>query len=180
MRMKKIFAILILSLTLALSASAQKMLTGHVYELFDGHREEAIGVNISFRNSQNRIIDGTVTNYNGEYSLRVPEGRGEMTVVFSYIGMKTQTIPYTGQTTLDVVMEEDSKTLSDVVISVKREQKNEMGITLREQTAATERISMSEIIEFSPVTSVEEALQGQLAGVDILASGDPGARSSIV
>jgi len=179
MRMKKIFTILTLSLTLAFSVSAQKMLTGHVYEMFDGHREDAIGVNVSFRNSQNRIIDGTVTNYNGEYSLRVPEGRGEMTVVFSYIGMKTQTIPYTGQTTLDVVMEEDAQILGDVVISVKREQKNEMGITLREQTAATERIAMSEIIEFSPVTSVEEALQGQLAGVDILASGDPGARNSI-
>ena len=179
MRMKKIISLLSLTLLLVASVSAQKMLTGHVYELFDGQREPAIGVNISFRNAQNRIVDGTVTNYNGEYSLRVPEGKGELTVVFSYIGMKTQSLPYSGQTTLDVVLEEDSKTLSDVVVSAKRERKSEMGITMREQTAATERISMNEIIEFSPVTSVEEALQGRLAGVDILSGGDPGARNSI-
>ena len=93
--------------------------------------------------------------------------------------MKTQSIPYNGQSSLNVVLEEDAKALDEVVVAAKQEQKNEMGITLREQTAATERIQLSEIIEFTPVTSVEEALQGRLAGVDILTGGDPGARNSI-
>jgi TonB-linked SusC/RagA family outer membrane protein len=141
--------------------------------------EVAVGVNISFNNAQNRMVEGTVSNSNGEYSLRIPLGGGPYTVVFSYIGMKTQSIPYNGQSSLNVVLVEDTKALDEVVVAAKQEQKSEMGITLREQTAATERIQLSEIIEFTPVTSVEEALQGRLAGVDILTGGDPGARNSI-
>jgi len=177
--MKKIITLLILCLLLIGTSSAQKTLTGRVYENFGGKEELAVGVNISFNNAQNRMVEGTVSNSNGEYSLRVPLGGGPYTVVFSYIGMKTQSIPYNGQSSLNVVLEEDAKALDEVVVAAKQEQKNEMGITLREQTAATERILLSEIIEFTPVTSVEEALQGRLAGVDILTGGDPGARNSI-
>ncbi|MBP8982945.1 MAG: SusC/RagA family TonB-linked outer membrane protein, partial [Bacteroidales bacterium] len=177
--MKKIITLLILCLLLIGTSSAQKTLTGRVYENFGGKEELAVGVNISFNNAQNRMVEGTVSNSNGEYSLRVPLGGGPYTVVFSYIGMKTQSIPYNGQSSLNVVLEEDAKALDEVVVAAKQEQKNEMGITLREQTAATERIQLSEIIEFTPVTSVEEALQGRLAGVDILTGGDPGARNSI-
>lgn len=177
--MKKIVIILILCLLLIGTSSAQKMLTGRVYENFGSKKELAIGVNVFLNNSQNRMVEGTVSNNNGEYSLRVPSGGGPYTVVFSYIGMKTQSIPYNGQSSLEVVLEEDTKTLDEVVVAAKKEIKNEMGITLREQTAATERIQLSEIIEYTPVTSVEEALQGRLAGVDILTGGDPGARNSI-
>jgi hypothetical protein len=176
--MKKIMLLLAV-LGISMSISAQTILTGHVYEMFEGKKSIAIGVNISVNNSQNRMIEGTVTNYNGEFSLRIPEGKGQLTLVFSYIGMKTQSIPYTGQTSLEVVMSEDAQALSDVVVSARREYKSEMGITMREQTAATERIQMNDIVAFAPVTSVEEALQGRLAGVDILTGGDPGARSSI-
>ena len=178
MLMKKIMLLLAV-LGISMSISAQTILTGHVYEMFEGKKSIAIGVNISVNNSQNRMIEGTVTNYNGEFSLRIPEGKGQLTLVFSYIGMKTQSIPYTGQTSLEVVMSEDAQALSDVVVSARREYKSEMGITMREQTAATERIQMNDIVAFTPVTSVEEALQGRLAGVDILTGGDPGARSSI-
>lgn len=177
--MKKIVTILILCLLLIGTSSAQKTLTGRVYENFGGKEELAVGVNISFNNAQNRMVEGTVSNSNGEYSLRIPLGGGPYTVVFSYIGMKTQSIPYNGQSSLNVVLVEDTKALDEVVVAAKQEQKSEMGITLREQTAATERIQLSEIIEFTPVTSVEEALQGRLAGVDILTGGDPGARNSI-
>ena len=177
--MKKIITLLILCLLLIGTSSAQKTLTGRVYENFGGKEELAVGVNISFNNAQNRMVEGTVSNSNGEYSLRIPLGGGPYTVVFSYIGMKTQSIPYNGQSSLNVVLVEDTKALDEVVVAAKQEQKSEMGITLREQTAATERIQLSEIIEFTPVTSVEEALQGRLAGVDILTGGDPGARNSI-
>ena len=54
------------------------------------------------------MVEGTVSNNNGEYSLRVPSGGGPYTVVFSYIGMKTQSIPYNGQSSLEVVLEEDT------------------------------------------------------------------------
>ena len=159
--------------------SAQKMLTGHVYEMFGDDKEPAIGVNVSIYNASNRVVDGTITNFNGEYSLRIPENEGKLSIVFSYIGMKTQTFPYTGQGVIDVTMAEDTQTLGEVVVSASKIHKSEMGITDREQTSATQRIKLDDIVEISPATSVEEALQGRLAGVDILASGDPGARNSI-
>lgn len=178
--MKKIYPILVVwLLLLSSSVSAQNMLTGRVYENFGGKKEIASGVNISFNNAQNRMVEGTVSGSQGDYSLRIPTGQGPFTIVFSYIGMKTLSIPYTGQSNLDVVLEEDSKALEEVVVAGKQEYKSELGITMREQTAATERIQLSEIVEIIPVTSVEEAMQGRLAGVDILSGGDPGARNSI-
>jgi TonB-linked SusC/RagA family outer membrane protein len=100
-------------------------------------------------------------------------------IVFSFIGLKPQTFHYTGQTELNVTMQEDAIALGDVVITKERLDKNEMGITTREQTFATQRIKMEDVVETLPVSSVEEALQGRLAGVDIIAGGDPGAKSSI-
>ncbi len=179
MQMKKIVSLLSMLLLVLATASAQQILTGHVYENFAGSKEIAIGVNVTVNNAQNRMVYGTVTNYNGEYSIRIPQSGGPFNIVFSYIGMKTQSVAYNGQKVLDVVLEEDTKTLDDVVVSARKEHKSEMGITMREQTASTQHIEMSDIVEIMPVTSVEEALQGRLAGVDILAGGDPGARNSI-
>ncbi len=77
--MKKIVTILILCLLLIGTSSAQKTLTGRVYENFGGKEELAVGVNISFNNAQNRMVEGTVSNSNGEYSLCVPLGGGPYT-----------------------------------------------------------------------------------------------------
>ncbi len=173
------FLFLLLSVPALLHAQDGQMLTGRVFEKDGDRQEPAISVNVSIRNSANRMITGTVTNLNGEFSLRIPSYNGEMTIVVSFIGMKTQRIPYTGQKTVTVVLEEDSKALAEVVISSSRLYKNELGITQREQTAAVQRIELNDIVEITPVTSVEEALQGRLAGVDILVSGDPGAKNSI-
>ena len=69
--------------------------------------------------------------------------------------------------------------LQEVRVTGSRGSRNDLGISAREQAFATQKIKMDEILESQPVTSVEEALQGQLGGVDIVAGGDPGAKSSI-
>ena len=155
------------------------IITGKVYEMLGNQKELAFGVNVFISNDQNRILTGTTTNHLGEYSLRLPNVKGELTVVFSFIGMKQQTVKYTGQKIIDVTMEEDSKSLSEVVVTTERSQRSELGISQREQTFASQRIKMDEIVADMPVASVEEALQGRLGGVDIIAGGDPGAKSSI-
>ncbi len=160
-------------------AQTTKVLSGVVYEMYEGKKTPSTGVNVMIANAQNRYIAGTTTNYAGEYSIAVPQLEGEFYVVFTFIGMKRQSIPYTGQEKLNVTMEEDARQLGEVVVSSERAYKTELGITMREQTAATQRIAMDEVMEALPVASVEEALQGRMAGVDIIASGDPGAKSSI-
>jgi len=160
-------------------AQTGKLLSGKVYEIVNGKKELSIGVNIAISNSQSRFLTGTTSDVNGEYSLRIPNDAGELNVVFSFVGMKSKTIRYTGQLKLDATLEEDLHVMNEVVVATDKAYKSELGITMREQTAATQRIKMDEILETLPVSSVEEAMQGRMAGVDIIAGGDPGAKSSI-
>ena len=162
----------------ALSAAAQTV-TGTVSEMFGSAKEPAIGVNVTFQNSQNRIVTGVTTDFNGKYSLKVPAGEKGLTLVFSYIGMKTQRFKYTGQTTLNVTMESDAHQIKEVQVTGKRGSRNEMGVTERQMSFATQKINLDEINATSAVTSIEETLQGHLGGVDITAAGDPGAKSNI-
>lgn len=172
--------IIVLLLCFAQQAIAQKMVSGKVTEIFAGSEEPCIGVNVTWQNAQKRIISGTTTDYNGNYSLKVPtDEKGQLTLVFSYIGMTTQTYKYTGQTTLNVRMDSDAEQIKEVVVKGTRGGRNDMGVTTRQMAFATQKIDMNEITATQPVTSIEEALQGQLGGVDIIAAGDPGAKSSI-
>lgn len=177
--MNKFICTIVMLLLLSGSAWAQtKLLTGKVMEKVAGKESPAIGVNVVVANKQNRFITGVTTSVNGTYSLNIPNEEG-LSIQFSFIGMKTQTVKYAGQKTIDVTMLEDNKMLDEVTIVQKRIERNDMGISDKEQTSATQRIKMDDIMETSPVTSVEEALQGQLGGVDIISGGDPGAKSSI-
>ena len=179
--MEKIRNIMIaLLLCLTTQAMAQKTVSGTVTEDFGGQAEPCIGVNVTFQNAQKRIIAGVVTDFNGNYSLKVPTNeKGQLTLVFSYIGMKTKSFKYTGQTTLNVKMESGATQIKEVTVKGKRGSRNEMGVTDRQMSFATQKINMDDIAAVQPVTSIEEALQGQLGGVDIVAAGDPGAKSNI-
>jgi TonB-linked SusC/RagA family outer membrane protein len=174
------YLLLFVLTTVVQSVLAQGVVTGTVIEKNDTISDPCIGVNVAFVNSQNRLIVGTTTDMSGRYSLRVPENeKGQLTLVFSYIGMKTQRIKYTKQAVQNVTMGEDNRVLKEVEVTARRHDRSEMGVTSREMTFATQKISMQNITESSPVSSVEEALQGQLSGVDIVAASDPGAKSSI-
>lgn len=178
--MRKIRNIMILVLMCALqTAVAQTTVSGTVTELIGNADEPCIGVNVTFVNSQNRIVNGTVTDINGRYSLKVPDEKGEMSLVFSYIGMKTLKYKYSGQSVQNAKMTADAHQIKEVQVTGSRNRRNEMGVTERQMSFATQKIDMTEITAVSPVSTVEEALQGQLGGVDIIAAGDPGAKSNI-
>ena len=157
--------------------SAQTI-TGTVTELFGGAKEPIMGANVVLVNSQNRYVKGTVTDMNGNYNLQVPKEANNLKLQVSYIGMKTQSVKYTGQKVLNFTMQAQT-TLKEVTVTGQKGGRDGMGISRMEQTAAVQKIDLTEIVETSPVTSVEEALQGQIAGLDINLGGDPGARSSI-
>lgn len=159
--------------------AAQGYISGTVSEMIGGVKEGCVGANVAIVNSQNRVLTGATTDLMGNYTLNLPDGKDELTVVFSYIGMKSQRFKYTGQTKIDVLMEADAQTLVEVEIEAKKIERNDLGISQKEMAFATQKVEMSEIVQNSPVSSLEEALQGRLSGVDIIASGDPGAKSSI-
>jgi len=160
---------------LAMFAFAQNVVTGTLKDELTG--EPLVGANIFVINANNRTLSGTIANVNGEYRMVIRDEKN-LTIVFSFIGYKTKQIKYTGQTVLDVTLESDSRLLEDAVVVAKAIERNQLGLTEREVVSSTQKLS-AEMIRNVPVTSIEEALQGRLANVDILSGGEPGAKSSI-
>ena len=72
-------------------AQAQ-VITGKVTELVGTASEPIIGANVNVVNSQNRSVAGAVTDIDGNYYLQIPEKEDKLTLVFSYISMKTKRV----------------------------------------------------------------------------------------
>lgn len=170
--------LMLLVVTTGNAQAQNNVLTGTVFEEVNGSKEPIIGANIVLVNKQNRYIKGTITDIDGNYSIEVPSNEGSLSVRISYIGMKSKTYKYNGQSHLDVTLvSDDSHNLNEVTVVGRRT--DDMGVSRMQQTSSVQRINMSKIVEESPVGSIEEALQGQVAGLDITLGGDPGSRSSI-
>ena len=175
-RAKKVLGIsVLLMLFMVQQMFAQRVLTGVVMD----DMGEIPGVNVYVENNQGRTLKGVITDVFGKYILEIPDGEKKLTVVFSFIGMQTKRIPYTGQKVLDIQLSSEATQIQEVEISAKKIERNEFGISDREMVSSTQKIDMKDLVETVPVSTVEEALQGQLAGVDITMGGDPGARSAI-
>lgn len=180
MKRNQLILFALLALIGAAGAMAQnKILTGTVVENYDGSKEPIFGANVVFVDNNNRYLTGATTDLDGNYNIAVPADAKNLRVRFSYIGMKTQTFNYTGQKVQNVTLSSESSALDEVQIVGKKIERNDMGISFLEQTSATQKVNMAEIVEESPVSSIEEALQGQIAGLDIVVGGDPGARSTM-
>jgi len=115
--------------------------------------------------------NGTVTDIGGAYSIQLPAGAEVLS--FSFLGYETQNVSVKGKDKVDVVLiPEKNNTLNEVVV---------IGYgTARKQdlTGSVGVVKMSDI-EDVPTLSVDKALQGRIAGVDIVSSGAPGESSSI-
>lgn len=136
------------------------------------------GATVFIENRENRNLNGSSTDANGLFQIGVP-GQSDLTVVFSCIGYETRRVPYTGQGTLNITLTLADQQLEEVTVEARQPQQiNSMGISYRNQVSATERFNMEEV-ELMPFTSIEAGLQGRMANVDIVASADPGSRSSI-
>ena len=175
---QKIYTLIVMLLCSVSMMAQTKVITGKVTEVLGGSKEPIMGANVVLVNNQGRYVKGAVTDFEGNYNLQVPADTKNLKIRVSYIGMKTITVNYTGQTTQNFTME-GATTIQEVKVVGQRGGRDNMGITRMEQTSSVQKIDLSEIVETSPVTSVEEALQGQIAGLDINLGGDPGARSSI-
>ena len=126
------------------------------------------GVNVIVKNT----AKGASTDFDGLYALSdVPVNS---ILVFSYIGFQTQEILVTSdRTTINVVLQEDAAQLDEVVVIGYGTQ------TKKEITGAVSVISTESIEKLKP-TRVEQALQGQVAGVNITTnSGSPGSGATI-
>lgn len=175
---RKIFLLILIALVSAgFDASAQKkVISGCVYEETEFGPEPIIGANVVLVNRQGRYIKGAVTDVDGNYTLEVPADAGKLKVKASFVGLETKEVEYAGQTTLDFTLK-SSTTLTEVVVT--GQARDNMGVSRRLQTSSIQKLEVSELVEQSPVSSIEEAIQGQISGLDISIGGDPGAKNNI-
>lgn len=131
-----------------------------------------IMVNITERDNSNRIIEACVTDFEGNFSMVVKNTSNVLEI--SYVGYKTERVEIGDRTVFNIKMVEDM--MLDVVdiVAEQRSRSNGLDILEREMTHATQKISMDEMDGLS-FASVDEALQGQIAGLDVVFnSGDVG------
>ena len=102
--------------------------------------------------------NGTVTDIDGNYSLTL-KGKSQK-LVFSYIGMKTQTIAVAGRSTINVTLEDEATSLNDVVVIG-------YGTMRRKDLTGSVATVSGDDIAAVPVTNATEALTGKLAGVQV-------------
>lgn len=128
----------------------------------DEKGEPLIGVNVSVKGGTN----GAITDLEGKFSLNVDS---KDVVVFSYIGYTTQEIRANDSKITKVILEEDSETLDEVVV---------VGYGVMKKSDVTGSISSlkSKDITSVPTSNVLEAMQGKIAGLDMMKSdGEAGA-----
>ncbi|MBP1838603.1 TonB-dependent receptor [Formosa algae] len=124
------------------------------------------GVNIHIKGTS----AGTQTNFDGEYTLAVTN---ESVLVFSFMGMVSQTIKVGEKLTINIVMEEDAASLEEVVLVGYGSQKKEA------ITGAVAVVDGAEL-EQAPTSSFEQSLRGSVAGIQASAlDGAPGANTEV-
>jgi len=108
---------------------------------------------------------GTITDANGEFSLDPPPGS---VLEFSFIGFKSQRITYTDQTTISIVMVEETSELAEVVVT------GYTSVAKRDITGVVTTLHSDKIKDIS-MNGFDQGLQGQVAGVQVSqSSGTPG------
>ncbi len=129
----------------------------------DERGESLPGVSILIKGSQH----GTTSDNEGRFSISVPNS--EAVLVFSFVGYLTQEIVVGTKSTIDVDLKVDEKSLEEVVV---------VGygtVNRRDLTGSVSSVNAKQLKDI-PINSVEQALTGRLAGVQVTTSeGAPGA-----
>lgn len=165
MKLTKQLFFTISMMLLSYTAFGQNGLTGQV---IDNNNMPLPGVSVVIKGT----TAGTITDFDGNYNLNT-ELSDSTVLVFSYVGFKTQEIVVDGQSVINVLMEEDTSLLDEVVVVGYGTQKKSV------ITGAISRVKQTEL-EDLPITRVEQTLQGRVSGVTIAAtSGQPGSNSTV-
>ena len=80
MKNLRYYFVLILMGCVQLVIAQQRYITGTVSEMYGDQKEPCIGVNVAIVNSQNRVITGVITDMLGQYSLNIPNEKGELKI----------------------------------------------------------------------------------------------------
>lgn len=158
--------ILLLLIMLTLSVSAQeRVIKGKV---LDGSMESEPLVGATIAEGEGKISNGTVTDYDGNFTITVSDATTTLTV--SYIGYTRQTVTLTvGKNNgYEIILQPDSKSIGEVVVTGYQK------IDRRKLTAAVSKIDLSDAT-VGAIKNLDQALAGQIAGLSsVTSTGAPG------
>jgi TonB-linked SusC/RagA family outer membrane protein len=131
---------------------AQRIITGTVTSADDGSGIPGVTVVVK------GTTIGTTTNLDGKYQLDVPATA--RTLVFSFVGLKTQEVEIAGRTLINVTMQSDVKALEEIVVVG-------YGVQSRRDVSGSVSKVKGENLRTIPVQTFDMALQGKAAGVTV-------------
>ena len=155
--LKSLFLLVCLVLSGTTVFAQEKTVTGVVTDSFN---EPLIGASIVVQGTTN----GVITDLDGKYSIKVTPGA---TLQFSYVGMEKQSVKVGNQSVINVQLKDDSQMLAETVVIGYGSAKK------RDLTGSITNIKGDEIAN-KPVANPLSALQGKVAGVQVINSGRAG------
>ena len=163
--MNKITKLLLLWVValMAIPASAQqRRISGTVADDID----VIIGANVVELDKNNRIVSQTVTDMNGNFTMNIKDPNNTLKV--SYIGYKNFTQKLGTKNVFKITLQDNTKTITEVkVVAKQKAPTTGLDIPARELAGAVAKFNMSDV-EGLAFESVDQALQGQIPGLDIV------------
>lgn len=169
------YLLLVVMAVVGLTASAQqRRISGTVSDDFD----VIMGASVTELNADNRIVSATMTDMNGNFTMTIKDPNNILQIKF--MGFQTFKEKIGTRTVFKVKLQDATKTIAPVEIKAKKiKQTNGLAIPEREMSVASQTFNMEEM-EGLAFESVDQALQGKIAGLDIVAnSGNLGAGTTM-
>ena len=143
--------------------SAQITVTGRVTEAASG--EPVPGTSIVIKGTSS----GTITDFNGNYSI---QAESNDTLIFSFVGLATQEVPVNNRSSINVELQESTEFVDEVVVVGYGQ------LRVKDLTSAVATVEAEEL-EKTPTGTPMSALQGKVAGLQVISSGAPGSAPTI-
>jgi len=167
----------VFSFFISVKAQNEYIIKGRIID--KSNKIAVIGANVVEYDRENRIINGTITNVNGDFVLRL---RNKSNIIkVTVIGYEsTELIPdFTKAILLE--LEATSMELDEVVVKAEAKSTHSLSnIVDRDKATSSVKVDFSDLSD-AGIVSAADALQGKVSGLDIIsASGDPGSGSQLV
>lgn len=162
----------VLCSTMTIAAQGQRV-SGTVSDEFG----PVIGCNVIEKDANNRNVNATVTDVNGNFQLTVKNPKHKLVVTF--VGYKPYSKVIGSQTNFEIQLKDENQIEAVTVVAKQRFRGDGLSIPKNELSVATQTLNMNKVDGLA-FTSADEALQGQIAGLDIVAnSGNLGAGTTM-
>lgn len=170
----KILLLMIVCFVTGVAMAQQRRISGTVSDDFGG----IMMANVTEVDANNRIVSATTTDMNGNFTMTIKNSKNRLKI--SYMGFQTHVEVIGNKSVFKVKMKDASRQLQGVEIKHKKKiVSNGLSIPEREVSVARQKFNMDEMQGLS-FESVDEALQGKIAGLDIVAnSGNLGAGTTM-